>query len=205
MQQKHCFIFVLFHSSWDAKKTVVKNSRHKSCSLYKAYTLREDSCTGVFLWDLPNILEHFLFLLSIPYSLRPPKAQNVTFDLGYFLVIIYTYFHSKLLWIEPQTVSCEWIDLLLIKHAIHSNCCWNSEAVAQQSSAKIKMIFCNVVYVMESLFRKTVSSHAWNDTKKITITIENGIAKFFIFFPSEFFFEKMEHLCPIHLNALFCT
>ena len=52
------------------------------------------------------------------------------------------------------------------------------------------MIFCNVVYVMESLFRKTVSSHAWNDTKKITITIENGIAKFFIFLPSEFVLKK---------------
>ena len=47
-----------------------------------------------------------------------------------------------------------------------SKCCWKSEAVAQQCSAKVKLMFSklyksyNKASLMESLFRKTESRHA---------------------------------------------
>ena len=67
---------------------------------FYAYRLKEDSCTGVFLWVLPNTLGHcfckkhlwvtasakyfFLFVMFI-FS-----TKNVSFDLGYF-----KYFRDK--------------------------------------------------------------------------------------------------------------
>ena len=69
-----------------------------------------------------------------------------------------------------QTVSCDKVDLLLIEQVICPKSCWQSEAVTQLSSAKMR--FSKTSHIsqktsdLKSLFRKIVSSQGWNCTKK---------------------------------------
>ena len=77
-------------------------------------------------------------------------------------------------------VSCDYVDLLLIEQVICPKCCRKSEAVAQESS--VKMRFCRTSQMsqktskMEPLFRKTVSSQACSCTKKDTVAGDSAFS-----------------------------
>ena len=87
----------------------------------------------------------WLFLLNtFFYSLRQPQPQKM-FPLTLLILNIFEENYVNCPWTAlsggpKQTVSCDIVDLLLIKQAIFLKCCWKLEAVAQLSS--VKMRFC---------------------------------------------------------------
>ena len=154
---------------------------NKVAGLQPQTSFKKDSCTGVFLWNLPNILEHLFCktrpgdcFCKISFCLsRQPRPPNVTIKLV-FLRFTLTIVRANTCEC-PRQLSYEWTDLLLIKQAINWKCYRKSEAVAQQCS--VKMSFCKTSQFSKKSvcdgvsFGKVVSPHVCNCTKKDVFTV----------------------------------